>query len=123
LLPARELLVVIGDLFVELMPVEPCEATDEDVERAELMRLALAEVTDRVGPGSIASLALGPPRLRAAQGCARCSCCRYLPIHWAFSSSARRLFRTAISWPGGRPRSRKLATPLATGTGAAASSS
>ena len=49
LLPARELLVVIGDLFVELMPVEPCEATDEDVERAELMRLALAEVTDRVG--------------------------------------------------------------------------
>jgi hypothetical protein len=49
LLPARELLVVIGDLFVELMPVEPCEASDEDVERAALMRLALAEVTDRVG--------------------------------------------------------------------------
>jgi hypothetical protein len=49
LLPAREILVVIGDLFVELMPVEVCDATDEDVERAALMRLALAEVTDRVG--------------------------------------------------------------------------
>ena len=49
MLPAREILVVIGDLFVELMPVEVCDATDEDVERAELMRLALAEITDRVG--------------------------------------------------------------------------
>ena len=49
MLPARELLVVIGDLFVELMPVEPSEASQEDIERAELMRLALAEVTDRVG--------------------------------------------------------------------------
>jgi hypothetical protein len=49
LLPARELLVVIGDLFVELMPVDVGDATDQDVERAELMRLALAEVTDRVG--------------------------------------------------------------------------
>jgi anti-sigma regulatory factor (Ser/Thr protein kinase) len=49
LLPARELLVVIGDLFVELMPVEPSAATDEDIELAALMRQALAEVTDRVG--------------------------------------------------------------------------
>jgi hypothetical protein len=49
MLPARELLVVIGDLFVELMPVNVDEATDEDLARAALMRLALAEVTDRVG--------------------------------------------------------------------------
>jgi hypothetical protein len=49
MLPARELLVVIGDLFVELMPVNVEDATEEDLARAELMRLALAEVTDRVG--------------------------------------------------------------------------
>jgi hypothetical protein len=49
LLPARELLVVIGDLFVELMPVNVEEATEEHLAQAGLMRLALAEVTDRVG--------------------------------------------------------------------------
>ena len=47
--PARELLVLIGDLFVQLMPVDVDGATDEDVKRAALMRLALAEVADRVG--------------------------------------------------------------------------
>jgi hypothetical protein len=49
LLPARELLVVIGDLFVELMPVNVADATAEHLAQAALMRLALAEVTDRVG--------------------------------------------------------------------------
>jgi hypothetical protein len=48
LLPARELLTVIGDLFVELMPVEIEQATADDLARARLMRLALAEVGDRV---------------------------------------------------------------------------
>ena len=49
MLPARELLSVIGDLFVELMPVEVSDATAEDRERAAHLRRALAEVTDRVG--------------------------------------------------------------------------
>jgi hypothetical protein len=48
MLPARELLDVIGDLFVELMPVEPDEATAEDQARAALLRQALAEVAGRV---------------------------------------------------------------------------
>jgi len=48
LLPARELLVVIGDLFVELMPVNIEDATEENLAQAALMRLALAEVADRV---------------------------------------------------------------------------
>jgi hypothetical protein len=47
LLPARELLSVIGELFVELMPVEVDDATADDLARAALMRHALAEVTDR----------------------------------------------------------------------------
>jgi hypothetical protein len=46
LLPARKLLVVIGDLFVELMPVEVYDAIADDLSRATLMRLALAEVTE-----------------------------------------------------------------------------
>jgi hypothetical protein len=49
LLPARELLSVIGELFVELMPVEVDDATADDLARAALMRHALAEVTDRAG--------------------------------------------------------------------------
>jgi hypothetical protein len=49
LLPARELLRAIGELFVELMPVEADEATAADLARAALMRRALAEVTERAG--------------------------------------------------------------------------
>ncbi|MCW2936089.1 MAG: hypothetical protein JWM19_7051 [Actinomycetia bacterium] len=49
MLPARELLGVIGELFVELMPVEADEATADDRVRAALMRAALAEVTERAG--------------------------------------------------------------------------
>jgi hypothetical protein len=49
LLPARELLVVIGELFVELMPIEVRDATGDDRALARLMRFAVAEVADRVG--------------------------------------------------------------------------
>lgn len=48
MLPARELLGLIGDLLVELMPVEASDATAEDRERAACLRQALVEVTDRV---------------------------------------------------------------------------
>jgi hypothetical protein len=48
LLPARELLSVIGELVVELMPVEADAASEEDLARAALLRLALAEVIERV---------------------------------------------------------------------------
>jgi hypothetical protein len=49
MLPARELLGVIGELFVELMPVDADGATADDLARAALMRAALAEFTDRAG--------------------------------------------------------------------------
>jgi hypothetical protein len=49
MLPARELLGVIGELFVELLPVDADEATADDRARAALMRAALAEVTERAG--------------------------------------------------------------------------
>jgi hypothetical protein len=49
LLPVRELLTVIGELFVELTPVEVADATASDLARAALLRQALAEVADRVG--------------------------------------------------------------------------
>lgn len=48
MLPARELLNVIGELFVELTPVEADGATAQDRARAVLLRQALAEVTDRI---------------------------------------------------------------------------
>lgn len=45
----RVSLGVIGELFVELMPVEADEATADDRARAALMRAAPAEVTERAG--------------------------------------------------------------------------
>jgi hypothetical protein len=48
LLPVRELLTVIGELFGELLPVEIERATDADFARASVLRLAIAEVAERV---------------------------------------------------------------------------
>ncbi|SRR5712691_3504290 len=44
--PVRELLVLAGELFAGLLGVHD-EFTDEDLDRGRVLRLALAEVTDR----------------------------------------------------------------------------
>src|SRR5262245_28317728 len=47
LLPIRELLIMIGGLFGQLLPVEIEPATEADYKRASFLRLAIAEITDR----------------------------------------------------------------------------
>jgi len=47
LLPIRELLTMIGSLFGQVTPVEIKTATDMDYLRANVLRLAIAEVAER----------------------------------------------------------------------------